>query len=239
MKIIAINGSSKGSAGNTFMLLSKLSEGIFRAKGDMEVINLSDCRIEPCSGCYSCWQNNGHCVHSDAMQSIINKILSIDILILASPVYSHNVSLHMKKFIDRMTFMASGTKLYMSNDGTYIHEAIGKIPPIVLLSSCNLIEYSNFDVVRLYVNTVAKHLSTEVIAEICRTQMPVLKMKGDVQKIVSEAYLKSLVQAGYELATDNNLTKKTAINLKRDLVAGKFFAEYVNENAEHKVFELF
>lgn len=239
MKIIAINGSPKGKYGNTYMLLSKLGEGIHKAQGLFEIINLSESNIEPCLGCYNCWSDNSQCVHNDDTNSILCKFSTSDIVILASPVYCHNVSLLMKKFIDRITFMMSGIKLFKSSDGTYVHEATRITPPIVLLSSCNLIEYSNFDVVKLYIRTVAKHLSTVVIAEICRTQTPVLKMQGEVQRIVSEAYMKSLFQAGYELVTDQKISMKTATNLRRGLVGGRFFAEYVNQNVAQDVLELF
>lgn len=239
MKIVAINGSPKGENGNTNMLLSHLGVGIKKAQGTLDIINLKEYDVKPCIGCYYCWKKEGQCVHNDDIWVILHKLLSSDMIILATPVYCHNVSLLIKRFIDRFTFLMSDARFYQADDGTYRHIVKYKVPPFVVLSSCNLCEYSNFDIISLYFNNVAKHVSTEVIGEIYRTQTPVLKMDGIIQKIVSETYWETLSNAGYELATERTISKKTEINLKRSLVDSRFFADYVNENMENDVISLF
>lgn len=59
--------------------------------------------IELCNGCMGCL-NSGKCVNDvqDQMEKLKKKMLSADLIILATPVYLHNVNAPMKNFLDRL-----------------------------------------------------------------------------------------------------------------------------------------
>ncbi len=67
---------------------------------DYELVNLKDKNIHPCLNCKSC-HNTFECVQRDDMQSLYQKLIEADIILLGSPTYFDNVSGIMKNFMDR------------------------------------------------------------------------------------------------------------------------------------------
>lgn len=238
MNIVAINGSNKGRYGNTYMMLEWLATGISEESGQLDIINLREYTINECRGCYSCWIGEKKCPIKDDINNLIQKILTADLIIFASPVFCHNITITMKKFLDRFIMMSSNLTLKFTEDEEYIHNVKYCVPPFVILSSCNLNEYNNFSTISSFFKTYAKHIGTKVVDEIYRTQFPVLKIKGEVQQILKDNYIKIIVNAGRELVLHKELTFKTRQLLKRNLVKPIFYQAYVEENDESKVVEL-
>lgn len=65
-----------------------------------EKVVLADLSIAPCKGCGAC-EKLGRCIQEDDFQSLSQKILDADVLILATPVYSLSVCAQAKALIDR------------------------------------------------------------------------------------------------------------------------------------------
>lgn len=99
MKILAINGSHRPGKGTAALIEAAFEEA--RAAGlDTELIELSTCRIEYCSGCNRCLGQKT-CTIDDDMTRISQQLREADGIILASPNYFANVSARMKCFMDR------------------------------------------------------------------------------------------------------------------------------------------
>ncbi len=94
-KYLLISGSPR--KGNTDFILSKIFENLH---GEKELIFLRDLNINQCRGCLGCYKS-GHCLQSDDMSALFQKIILSDLLIMGSPLYYGNVSGLIKKFIDR------------------------------------------------------------------------------------------------------------------------------------------
>ncbi len=100
MKIIALLASPHGQKGNTAALLRLVLEGAESAGARTETIILQGTSVLPCKACDAC-HKKGRCTQKDDFESIKNKILEADGLVLASPNYIFNVSAQMKAFMDR------------------------------------------------------------------------------------------------------------------------------------------
>lgn len=98
MKVLAINSGRKN--GNTYQLLVQIQCILSEEKIDLEIINLHDYNILPCIGCEVCLLK-GNCNRKDDVETIKNKIIDSDALILASPVYLRSISGILKTFVDR------------------------------------------------------------------------------------------------------------------------------------------
>jgi multimeric flavodoxin WrbA len=100
MKIVALLASPHGNKGNTAALLRIALEGAESEGARASTIFLKGNSVLPCKACDVC-HKKGICNQKDDFESIKNKILSADGLVLASPNYIFNVSAQMKAFMDR------------------------------------------------------------------------------------------------------------------------------------------
>lgn len=82
--------------------------GSLQSFGDVEyeIVMLSDCNLETCKGCKLCF-NKGEefCQFKDDRDLLIEKMMTSDGIVLASPNYSFQVSAIMKKLLDRLGFV--------------------------------------------------------------------------------------------------------------------------------------
>ena len=100
MKIISIVGSPMGIKGNTAALLKIVLDGAESKGAETEIIVIKGSEVKPCKGCDIC-HINGHCPQKDSFNTIKEKIIGADGLVLASPNYIFHVSAQLKTFIDR------------------------------------------------------------------------------------------------------------------------------------------
>lgn len=66
----------------------------------MEKVNLRELKIGYCKACYGC-RGTGACVQKDDMESLLEKMVAADVLVLATPVYFYSMDGQMKTMIDR------------------------------------------------------------------------------------------------------------------------------------------
>jgi multimeric flavodoxin WrbA len=81
--------------------------GNLKSMGDIdcEIVRLSDYRLELCKGCQVCFaKGEEHCPLKDDRDMLIEKIMTSDGVVFASPNYSFQVSAIMKAFLDRLGF---------------------------------------------------------------------------------------------------------------------------------------
>ena len=99
MKVLAISSSPR-LHGNSDFLCDQFLKGAAEAGHTVEKIRLAEMEIAPCSACNAC-QSGGVCVKKDGMADTLEKTISADIIVLATPVYFYSMSAQMKIFIDR------------------------------------------------------------------------------------------------------------------------------------------
>ena len=102
MKIVAIVGSPRLS-GNTSYLTDQALGEAKRLGVETSKIVLAQHKIDMCQGHDRC-QELVSCPQEDDMRWIVQELYEADGIILASPVYFHNVTAQMKAFIDRNKF---------------------------------------------------------------------------------------------------------------------------------------
>ena len=96
-----LSGSPR-KGGNTDQLVQAFVEGAEK-NNTVEVFSIEDYKVNPCIGCNTCFERNGHaCFQQDDMQIIYEKLKSADVFVIASPVYFYGVSAQLKAVIDRL-----------------------------------------------------------------------------------------------------------------------------------------
>ena len=102
MKVIAFIGSPRKN-GNTEILVDHFLEGAKSKGADTEKIHLYDCTINSCQGCYrNCWLGPGDCTRfQDDMNLLIPKMISSDLILIASPVYMASYTAQLTAFFER------------------------------------------------------------------------------------------------------------------------------------------
>ena len=99
-KVLILSGSPR-KKGNSDMLCDEFMRGALESGHDAEKIRVAEKNVGFCRSCYACERNNGVCAIKDDMAEIMDKILSADVLVLASPVYFYSVDAQLKAVIDR------------------------------------------------------------------------------------------------------------------------------------------
>jgi len=102
MKVTAFVGSPR-KKGNTDILVDRFLDGAKSAGADTEKIYLYDCTINSCQGCYkNCWITPKDCVlWADDMDQLIQKVISSDLTVFASPVYMASYTAQLTAFFER------------------------------------------------------------------------------------------------------------------------------------------
>lgn len=108
MKILVLNGSPKKDKSDTMHITRAFLDGMNEAAPqEVHTIHVIDKHIAYCTGCFSCMQNGGHCVHDDDMREILNEILESDLLIWSFPLYCYGMPAPLKSLLDRTLPLSS------------------------------------------------------------------------------------------------------------------------------------
>ncbi|MDO4155068.1 MAG: flavodoxin family protein [Clostridia bacterium] len=100
MKNVLIISSSPRKGGNSDLLCDRFQAGAESAGHSVEKIFLKNYNIGYCRGCGIC--NTTHkCVQADDMAALLEKFVSADVIVLATPVYFYSMDGQLKTFIDR------------------------------------------------------------------------------------------------------------------------------------------
>ena len=101
MNILVLNGSPRLN-GNTAAMVAAFAEGAAEKGHALTVIDVCKKHIAGCLGCEHCHtKGHGACVQKDDMAEVYAALKEADMLVLASPIYYHNISGQLKCVIDR------------------------------------------------------------------------------------------------------------------------------------------
>lgn len=99
--IVILTGSVRKD-GNTELLARSFAEGA-KKHNDVEIISVAEYKVNPCIGCNSCFEREGHrCFQQDDMAKIYARLSEADMAVAASPVYFYGISAQLKAVLDRL-----------------------------------------------------------------------------------------------------------------------------------------
>ncbi len=100
MKKVLVISSSPRKGGNSDLLCDEFIRGASDVGNEVEKIRLAEKNVGFCKACYAC-QKLGKCFQNDDANEIIEKMLSADVIVLATPVYFYSMDAQLKALIDR------------------------------------------------------------------------------------------------------------------------------------------
>jgi multimeric flavodoxin WrbA len=99
LKVLGIMGSPR-IKGNTDLLLDEALKGAQSKGAEIEKITVSNLKISPCREIYQCAKDSTCPLHDD-MDDIYKKLLSADVIIVATPIFFYTVSAQLMPLISR------------------------------------------------------------------------------------------------------------------------------------------
>ena len=105
MKFCVLKGSPRPN-GNTNALLPPFIDELKALGHEVSEVSLYDKDIRPCTSCRCCqkdWTIFG-CVQKDDVHAVFDEIMSCDVIVLASPIYSWYCTPPMKSLLDRLVY---------------------------------------------------------------------------------------------------------------------------------------
>ena len=100
MKVVAINGSARKN-GNTQIMIDEAAKALGKSEIEVESISLRDYEVRPCNACETCYTKPWRCPIKDDVVGLLRRMEAADGLLMASPVYSADITAQMKAFFDR------------------------------------------------------------------------------------------------------------------------------------------
>ena len=104
MKVLAIQGSPR-KKGNTDIVLDRILRAV-RKKGHRSLGKLyaADMDVSGCIECFACQKCEGEpgCSIEDDMETVYKKMLSADLIVLATPVFCWGATAQLKSILDRL-----------------------------------------------------------------------------------------------------------------------------------------
>ncbi len=126
VRVLGISGSPHRH-GNTETLLDRFLEGAEGAGANTEKVILRELEYAPCKGCNAC-HRTGECIVQDEAVPLLNHILEVDCLAVASPIYSMGITAELKGLIDRAQYIWARKfvlkTLYFSHDHMRRHKGV-------------------------------------------------------------------------------------------------------------------
>lgn len=238
MKITAFNGSPRGKNSNTGIMVSEFLTGAEKAGAETEQVFLSEKKIGHCLGCFHCWVGTpGKCVIEDDMSDLLEKVITSDFIIMATPLYVDGVTGIMKDFMDRIIPVVD-PHFEKDADGEWRHvKRYGKYPDIAVISNCGMPGKEHFQVLKLHFRRMARNMHSSVIAEIYCDCGELLKNQVLLLKPVISKYKRNLLRAGEELATDGSISQKTSKTLEKPLIDGGLYIKEANKYWDRQLSE--
>jgi multimeric flavodoxin WrbA len=230
MKITVFNGSPRGERGNTHVMVKAFLEGAEKVGAEVGNFFLVKYKINHCLGCFSCWEKTpGKCVIKDDMEMLIEKFISSNVVVIATPVYVDNITGITKNFMDRLIPIADPHFEPDDNGETRHVKRFENYPKIVVISNCGFPEQTHFQVIRLLFKRVARNLHSEVIGEIYRGEGELLNKNILMLKPKIWKYKKLLKKAGKEIVLSSKLSEDTKKELEKPLIPYDFYNKGANK----------
>jgi len=107
VKVLILIGSPRKD-GNSAVLAHETARGARAGGASVEIVHLHDLAISPCTGCGACrFSVDAPCVLSDDMTDLYPRLREANAIVIATPIYSYNMSAQTKLLIDRLYALGS------------------------------------------------------------------------------------------------------------------------------------
>lgn len=106
-KRVLVISASPRVRGNSDSLCDEFMRGVVDSGNHAEKIRLHHKNYRGCLGCEVCKKNSGECVQKDDVKEILDKMLTADAIVLATPIYFYSMDGQLKLFLDRTYSMYS------------------------------------------------------------------------------------------------------------------------------------
>jgi multimeric flavodoxin WrbA len=103
-KILALSASHR-NLGNGEILIKEVANSIGE-EYKLEILRLTDLKLDVCKGCYACLGSNKQCCINDDLYYIVEKIKEADGIIIATPCYALGPAAIIKVLADRIIAIA-------------------------------------------------------------------------------------------------------------------------------------
>jgi len=220
MKVLSLNSSPRDNEqSKTAIMLSALVDGMRAAGAEVDEVSLSNKKIKPCAGCFSCWTKTPeNCIHKDDMsRELFPRWLESDLVIYASPLYHYTVNSEMKAFIERT--LPALEPFFISAESRTYHPQRSQVPKVVMLSVAGFPENSVFDQLSSWANFIFGRNSVHenaLVAEIYRPMAAALTIPYFQEKAAD--VLEATRQAGREIVTSLTVAEETMAQIKQSMV---------------------
>jgi hypothetical protein len=212
MQVLALNGSARGGKGVTARLLAALAQGLEQGGAQVRVLEVAKLQVAPCRACLKCMlKTPGVCAQDDDMGRIYPALKAADLLVLAAPVYTDNMSAQLKAVIDRciscmQPFLVRGPDLRVR------HPLNWSMPrDMLLLSTSSFPEPETFAPLIATFRAQAANFHSRSVGELCLPGSLALQMQP--QRL--EAHLELLTSAGQHLAQDGQIPLPLSMRINR------------------------
>ncbi len=235
MKILALNSSPRKDRGGTALILNMFLEGGQEAGAEVELVYVDDLKVNSCLGCFTCWvKTPGQCVHKDDMADLLTKHQTVDVLILATPVFVDGMTSTLKAVLDRSIPLVQ--PFFEVRDEHCRHPPLGdrKINKVVLVSVSGFTELDNFDPLVAHVKAYCKNLNSEFVGAILRpmgAQLQVFKQMG----IEVDEIIEAIKQAGKELVEAGTIKSDTQNTISREIVPRDEYVKAINASFQRQL----
>jgi len=231
MKIAAFNGSPKAERGNTHVMVAAFLEGAAKAGAQTENVLLARKKIGHCIGCFTCWTKTpGKCVIKDDMEALLKTYMASDIAIMASPLYVDHVTGIMKDFMDRMIPIVC-PQFEMGDAGQTRHVSrFSKYPSIIFMSNCGFPEKDQFALLSLFCERAVNNRKGDVIAQIYRSQGPLLTVDSPAFQPAISRYKDLLRMAGEAIVLKGKIPDDLQAELDKPLVPEDEYSKMANKS---------
>lgn len=220
MKFTVFNGSPAADQSRTQVIADAFLSGAQRAGAETETIYLIEKDIRYCRGCFACWfKNPGRCIIDDDAAGLLQKYLTSDVVVWATPVYTWDMTACLKNFIDRLMPL-KGPSMIKKNGHSELLDVKVKNQRFAVISNCGFPGDNNFDVMR------AVFRSFHPFLEIYRNCGILLKSEDFDVKRKIDAYLEAVEQAGYE-SVSGKVSEKVRQALDMPLMSDAEYIKYI------------
>jgi len=227
-RIVAFNGSPRGKNSSTQILVEAFLEGARRTGAETETVFLAEHSILPCDECMSCrvLNSGGECAKRDDGPALLEKALSADTVLFATPLIMDSMSGILKTFLERWLPLVDSRFQARQGQGT-MPARTARIPDWIILSTCSFPEQFHFQAMSRTFRELSKRFGNRIAAEIYRGEADLFGRLGQVSHPeVIEPYLDLLRSAGAEFVKNGGLSADTSELLDRPLIP---YEQYVEE----------
>jgi len=237
MIITIYYGSIHKLKGNTYVIINEFAEGAKEAGAEVEVVLLAEKEINHCIACLKCWTKTpGKCVLQDDMAKLLEMFMKSDVVVMATPVYGHNVTGIMKTFLDRMTPIIDPHLVKMENGSTGHLKRYDEYPKFGVIATGGFPEQNCCEFISQYFNRVAADLYSEVLFEIYKGEAILLKMDDNtpIGPLVDE-YKQNVRKAAKEVVQNRKISESTAQKLEQPFIPEEIYIEQANKYWDSRI----